>query len=77
MVIQDWYGSLAVASTYPILKGPVQNKAIHEITRTGTVFLFVPFRVNSWILLVQAEIDTKAIKSGLTRLLPQAVPYKS
>jgi hypothetical protein len=41
---------LAVASGCPILRTPMSDKTIHEVTRSGSIFCFVSFRVNSWIV---------------------------
>lgn len=74
MVIQDWCGSLAVGSMCSIfvdhlLRQKIRSTNSHE----PGLFLLVPFRVNSWIALVQAEINTKPIKAGLACLIPRAV----
>jgi hypothetical protein len=77
MVMRNWYGSLAVASALSHFEGLLWQIKRSAKSPEADLSVFAPFRVNSWIVLVQSDINTNPLTPGLTRLLSQAVLHRS
>jgi hypothetical protein len=70
--MRNWHGSLAVASALSHFEGVLWQIKRSPKSPEADLSVFVPFRVNSWIVLVKSDINTNPSTPGLTRLLPQA-----